>query len=77
MRLIEQAAAALRAAGFTVDLQVDAAPRMMDQAEAERAERMEARSDTLADRAQRRLTEADARFHSFQALLLHGRCGEA
>lgn len=35
--LIEHAAAALRAAGFTVKAQIDATPRTMDHAEAERA----------------------------------------
>jgi hypothetical protein len=68
LRLVEQAAGGLRAAGFSVAVQIDAAPRVMDEAEADRAERMDGRADRLTDRAQRRLAESDARFDAFQSL---------
>jgi hypothetical protein len=58
---IERTAAQLRSAGFTVTVDVDAAPRDQVQAEADRAERLEERADALDDRAARRAAEASAR----------------
>jgi hypothetical protein len=58
---IERSAAALRAAGFTVTVEVDATPRDQVQAEDARAERLEERADALDARAARRAGEARAR----------------
>jgi len=58
---IERTAAQLRAAGFAVVVDVDAAPRDQVEAEAARAERLEERADALDDRAARRAGEARAR----------------
>lgn len=63
---INQTADALRAAGFEVSVSVDAGPRDQDQAEADRAERMEARADALKAKAERHGAEATARFDSMQ-----------
>jgi hypothetical protein len=62
--LIDQTATALRAAGFTVEVHIDATPRPMEEAEAERAERMDARADRLSERAARRLAQAEARYEA-------------
>jgi hypothetical protein len=51
--LIERTAEILREAGFDVAVSVDAAPRAMEEAEAERAERLEARAERLHGRAER------------------------
>jgi hypothetical protein len=56
--LIERCADLLRAAGFTVEVQIDVTPRSMDDAEAERAERMDARVERLSNRAARRLAKS-------------------
>ncbi|MCA1605343.1 MAG: DUF3560 domain-containing protein, partial [Acidobacteria bacterium] len=58
--LIDRYADVLRAAGFTVEVDIDATPRRMEEAEADRAERMDARAERLSDRAARRLAQADA-----------------
>jgi Domain of unknown function (DUF3560) len=58
--LIERYAEVLRAAGFTVTVSIDATPRPMEEAEADRAERMGARAERLADRAVRQLARSDA-----------------
>lgn len=59
--LIDRTAEILREAGFTVEVQVDAAPRAMEEAEADRAERMDDRADALAAKAERKNAEADRR----------------
>lgn len=60
--LIEATAEALRAAGFEVTVQVDAAPRAMEDAEADRAERMDARAHRLQTRSDRLTAESDAHY---------------
>jgi uncharacterized protein DUF3560 len=65
---IERYAEVLRAAGFTVNVDVDATPRLMDAAEAERAERMEARSDRLDKRASTKLAKAEAHYEAANKL---------
>jgi Domain of unknown function (DUF3560) len=62
--LIDQTADALRAAGFAVEVHIDATPRPMEEAEAERSERMDARADRLSERAARRLAQAEARYEA-------------
>jgi Domain of unknown function (DUF3560) len=62
--LIDQTADVLRAAGFTVEVHIDATPRPMEEAEAQRAERMDARADRLSERAARRLATAEARYEA-------------
>lgn len=57
---INRTAEALRAAGFEVDVEVDAAPRPMEQAEADRADRMQDRADALSAKAERKAAESDA-----------------
>lgn len=69
--LIERYADVLRAAGFTVEVDMDATPRSMEKAEAERAERMDARVERLSDRAARRLAESDARYDAADKILEH------
>lgn len=69
--LIERCADLLRAAGFTVQVQIDAAPRPMDDAEAELAERMDARVERLSDRAARRLAKSDAHYEAARQISEH------
>jgi hypothetical protein len=66
---IERTAAQLRAAGFAVVVEIDAAPRDQVQAEADRAERLEERADALDDRAARRAAEARARSHAAHSVM--------
>jgi 16S rRNA G1207 methylase RsmC len=66
--LIDATADVLRAAGFTVDIVIDGAPRAMEQAEADRAERMEDRADALAAKATRKGEEAEARYAAAQQI---------
>lgn len=66
--LIDTTAEILREAGFTVDIQIDAAPRAMEDAEADRAERMDDRADALAAKAERKSREADARWAAAQEI---------
>ncbi len=66
---IERTAAALRAAGFTVTVEVDAAPRDQVQAEDARAERLEERAEALEGRATRRAGEARGRFDAAYGLM--------
>jgi hypothetical protein len=68
---IEQAAAALRAAGFHVDVEIDAAPRPMAESEADRAEHFEGRAEHYADKAERKVGEAKARFAASDAISEH------
>lgn len=58
---IEATAALLRAAGFEVAVEVDAAPPAMDDAEGRRAERMDDRADALHAKAERLGAEAESR----------------
>jgi hypothetical protein len=60
--LIERTADVLREAGFDVTVSVDAAPRAMEEAEADRAERMESRAERLHHRAERLVGESDRRY---------------
>ncbi len=57
---IDRAAAALRAAGHTVEVSVDTAHRPVADAEADRAARQAERAEALADKAARRDTAARA-----------------
>lgn len=59
--LIDETAAVLREAGFTVEIEIDGTPRDMREAEAERAERMDDRAEYYRDKAGRKGAEADAR----------------
>lgn len=68
MHLIERTADILREAGFDVTVSVDAAPRAMEEAEADRAERMESRAERLHTRAERLSTESDARLAAADAI---------
>lgn len=58
---IERTADALRAAGFEVAIEIDNTPRAMEDSEADRAARMQARSDALHAKADRLGRESDAR----------------
>jgi hypothetical protein len=69
--LIERYADVLRAAGFTVEVDVDATPRSMEDAEADRAERMDARAERLSDRAARKLAESDAHYNASNKISEH------
>lgn len=66
--LIDRTADILREAGFDVEIQVETAPRAMEDAEADRAERMDERADALHDKATRKNTEADARHAAAQEI---------
>lgn len=59
---IHATADVLRAAGFDVEIDVQAAPRAMEEAEADRAGRMDERADALHAKAERKTAESDARF---------------
>jgi hypothetical protein len=59
--LINAAAEKLRAAGFTVTVEVDDNPRPMAEREADRAAHMDERADMLAERAGRRGAESAAK----------------
>ena len=59
--LINAAAEKLRAAGFTVTVEIDDNPRPMAEREAERAAHMDERADMLAERAGRRGAESAAK----------------
>lgn len=64
--LMDVTADVLREAGFEVTVEVEAAPRPMEESEADRAERMDDRADALAAKAARKGSEADARQRSAQ-----------
>jgi hypothetical protein len=66
--LIDVTADVLRDAGFEVEVAVDATPRAMEEAEADRAERMDDRAEALHDKADRKSTEADARHAGAQRI---------
>ncbi len=66
---IERTAEKLRAAGFEVEVQVDAAPRLMEEAEADRAVRMEDRADALDEKARRLDAAARGRRDAEHAIL--------
>jgi hypothetical protein len=68
---IQQAVAGLNAAGFEVNVSVDAGPRDIAQAEEDRADRAEARSERLADRGQRHSREAAAHLKAQQGISDH------
>ncbi len=74
--LIERCADLLREAGFPVEVQIDAAPRSMDDAEAERAKRIDARVERLSDRAARRLAKSDAHYDAARQILEGIPCGQ-
>lgn len=59
--LIDRTAEILREAGHTVTIEVDAAPRAMEEAEADRAEHMDDRAEALHTKAGRKNAAADAR----------------
>jgi hypothetical protein len=68
--LIDTSAEALRAAGFTVDVDIaDGAPRAMEESEADRADRMDDRAERLTERAQKHAAAADARDAAEHAIL--------
>lgn len=66
--LIDRTAEILREAGFDVEIDVDAAPRAMEESEADRAERMDDRADALAAKAARKSAEADTRWNAAQQI---------
>lgn len=66
--LIDATAEVLREAGFDVDIVIDGAPRAMEEAEADRADRMDDRADALTAKAERKGAEADARYAAAQAI---------
>ncbi|WP_368680440.1 DUF3560 domain-containing protein (plasmid) [Rhodococcus opacus] len=59
LHLIESTAAALRAAGFEVRIEIDATARPTAEVEADRIERQAGRVAALEDKAQRRADQAD------------------
>ncbi|ORI13543.1 DUF3560 domain-containing protein [Rhodococcus sp. 1168] len=63
---IDATAAALRAAGFDVELDIDTAARPTDIVEADRAGRQAARVDALETKAIRRSSEEDAAWEAEQ-----------
>ncbi|MGH7743318.1 MAG: DUF3560 domain-containing protein [Candidatus Dormibacteria bacterium] len=72
---IEATTEALRAAGFEVTIDIDDTPRAMEDREADRAVRAEARSDALADKAMRRAYESSVkldRAHEMASLIPFG-----
>jgi hypothetical protein len=68
LSLIDATAAVLRDAGFEVDVQVDATPRAMEDAEADRAERMDDRAAALRAKAARKGAEAAGRHAAADAI---------
>ena len=60
--LIERSAQALREAGFTVEVSIDATVGDREEAEARREQRADERTDRLAERAEREQTQANARY---------------
>jgi 16S rRNA G1207 methylase RsmC len=69
--LIDEAAQVLRNAGFDVEIEIDGAPRRMEDAEAARADRMDDRADALASKAARRGDEAESRWAAADAISEH------
>lgn len=69
--LIERTADVLREAGFVVEVEVETAPRAMEDAEADRAERMDDRADALRAKVDRKTAEADARWAAAQEIAEH------
>ncbi len=67
-RVIDLTAERLRAAGFEVEVEVDATLRPTAEVEADRAARMEARADRLDERAQRLQGQSAARRASADAV---------
>lgn len=65
---IDVTAEVLRAAGFDVEIDVEATPRPMEEAEADRAERMDDRADALHGKAERRSAESAARWAAAQEI---------
>jgi hypothetical protein len=63
---IDQAAAALRAAGHTVAVDIDTTHRAASDAEAERAQRQAGRAEALADKADRKVDAARAAWEAEQ-----------
>jgi hypothetical protein len=64
--LIDRTAEILREAGHTVTIEVDTAPRAMEEAEADRAEHMDERAYALNAKAGRKNAAADARHAAAQ-----------
>lgn len=69
--LIDTTAEVLREAGFTVTVEVDAAPRAMEEAETDRADRMDDRAEHLAAKATHKAGEAEARWAAADAIAEH------
>lgn len=65
---VERSAEALRAAGFTVEVTVDYTPRAMEDAERDRAGRMDDRADALHARATRKAAQADGHARASAAI---------
>jgi len=65
---IKRAAEQLRAAGFEVEVEVDATPRGQAEAEADRAARLDDRADALAAKAERKDREATNRLAAAHAI---------
>jgi hypothetical protein len=61
LHLIDATAEVLRAAGFEVEIEIDGKPRAMEEAEADRADRMDDRAAALTAKAERKSGEADGR----------------
>lgn len=68
---IEATAEALRELGYEVTVNVDNTPRDMDEAEADRAQRMSDRVHAFEDKAQRRLRKSDAHHRASDGPLEH------
>lgn len=68
--LIDEATRVLRAAGFTVEVEVDGAPRRMEDAEADRELHMEERADALAEKSTRLGAVAEARYAAAEEISL-------
>lgn len=59
MHIIDATANALREAGFTVDIEIDTAPRDTSEVEEERRDRAQARADYLEEKSERLNSRAD------------------
>jgi hypothetical protein len=66
--LMDETAEVLREAGFEVTVDVQAAPRAMEDAEADRAERMDDRADALEAKATRKGAESARRWEAAQEI---------
>jgi hypothetical protein len=70
-QVLQDTAAALRRSGFTVTVTVDNTPRSMEEAEADRTQRMGDRAGALQDKADRRAAQARAKLDRADQMAEH------